>query len=145
MADAETLLNLEDDEAAVREFLAAHDGRLVRDEHDPSVYWVDLRPRSAPAERYYARLAWSSYTHQPPSVTFADAIGGAIGVTRAWPQIPGYRAPVDICKPFTAEGFAVHPEWRTGPSAWPTDGNPFLWVVETLQYDLDHGYTGRAA
>lgn len=144
MADAETLLNLEEDEAAVREFLAAHDGRLVRDEGDPSVYWADLRPRSAPTERYYARLAWASYPHQPPSVTFADAIGGATGVAPAWPQIPGYRPPVDICKPFTAEGFALHPEWKTGPSNWPTDGNPFLWVAETVQYDLDHGYTGRA-
>ncbi len=24
-------------------------------------------------------------------------------------------------------------------------GNPFLWLAEMLQYDLDNSYTGRAA
>lgn len=145
MADAETLINLDEHEAAVVAFLAEHDGRLFRDEDDPATYWLDMRPRSAPYERYYPKLVWRSYPHAAPSVTFADGIGGATGNTKSWPQITGYRPPVDICKPFTAEGFALHAEWNTGPDAWPTDGNPFLWVVETLQYDLDHGYSARAA
>jgi hypothetical protein len=144
MADEETLLNLVADEAAVRALLEGHDGRLVRDEVDPSINWLDLRPRTAPTERFYVRVGWTSYPHEPPSVQFAAAVGGRLGVLQAWPQIAGYRAPNDICKPFTAEGFSVHPEWRSGPTAWPTEGNPFVWVAETLQYDLDHDYGGRA-
>jgi hypothetical protein len=143
MADAETQINLSEHEASVAEYLAEHDGRLVHDEGDPSIYWLDMRPRSAPEERYYPRLAWQVYPQAAPSVLFADGIGGELGVARAWPQINGYRAPNDICKPFTAEGFALHAEWGSGPDAWPTEGNPFLWVVETLQYDLDNAYSGR--
>jgi hypothetical protein len=143
MADAETLLNLAADEAAVVDFLAEHDGRLQADTEDPSIYWLDMRPRSTPQERYYPRLAWQSYPHAAASVLFANAIGGTLGITRAWPQIPGYRAPNDICKPFTAEGYALHGEWAVGPDAWPAEGNPFLWVVETLQYGLDNEYSWR--
>ncbi len=143
MADAETLLNLTADEAAVVEFLAEHDGRLHVDGEDPSTYWLDLSPRTDHQERYYARIAWRSYPHAAASVLFADAIEGGLGISRAWPQIPGYRAPNDICKPFTAEGYAIHSEWATGPDAWPVDGNPFLWVVETIQYGLDNEYSGR--
>ncbi len=72
---------------------------------------------------------------------------GSLAVTRAWPLIPGYRAAsFDICKPMTAEGFAPAPRnGRTGLESWPTTGNPFLWVVETIQFDLDNSYGGRAA
>ena len=114
-----------------------------RRQEDPSIYWLEMRPLSLPQERYYPRVAWRVYPHAAPSVLFADGLRGPLGVPRAWPRIPGYRAPNDICKPFTAEGFAIHPDWSTGPDAWPTDGNPFLWVVETLQYDLDNDYSGR--
>jgi hypothetical protein len=31
------------------------------------------------------------------------------------------------------------------PEAWPTEGNPFLWLAELLQYDLDNSYAGRTA
>jgi hypothetical protein len=145
MADAETLMNLEEDRAAVEEFLAEHDARLLRDEHDPAMYWLDVRPASAPHERFYPRLVWARYPDDPPSIIFADAIGGQLGIMAAWPICPGYRAPNDICKPLSAEGYALHPEWRIGPDAWPTEGNPFLWVAETLQFDLDNQYQGRAA
>jgi hypothetical protein len=144
MGDAETIINLAEHEAAVAAFLVEHNGRLARDPDDRAIYWLDLRPRSAPDERFYPRIVWRSYPHAAPSVAFADGIRGMTESIHAWPQIAGYRAPVDICKPFTAEGFALHPEWNKGPDAWPTDGNPFLWIVETLQYDLDHGYNGRA-
>jgi hypothetical protein len=142
-ADAETVLNLTEQEGEVADFLALHDGRPTRDEIDSSIYWLDMRPRAAPEERYCVRIAWRTYPHGAPSVLFADGMGGALGVAHAWPQIPGYRAPNDICKPFTAEGFELHAEWGSGPDAWPTQGNPFLWVVETLQYDLDNAYSGR--
>ena len=146
MADQETLLNLAADEAAVAGFLAGSGGCLARDETDPATYWLTARPASAPHETYHIKVTWTAYPHQPPSVKFADGIGGPVTVTRAWPVIPGYRAPSqDICKPMTAEGFVLHPEWQSGPDAWPTEGNPFLWLAEMLQYDLDNSYTGRAA
>lgn len=142
--DIESLLNLEQDEPTVISFLAEHDGRLVRDGDDGSVYWIDMRPRSDPRERYVVRLGWSVYPQEPPSILFATAVGGELGVASAWPVIDGYRAPNDICKPLGAEGYGLHPEWRTGPDAWPTSGNPFLFVVDHLQFDLDNGYRGRA-
>jgi hypothetical protein len=146
MADQETLLNLAADEAAVAGFLVGSGGRLARDEADPATYWLTVRPASAPHETYYIKVTWTAYPHQAASVKFADAIGGSVTVPRAWPVIPGYRAASqDICKPMTAEGFALHTEWQSGPDAWPTEGNPFLWLAEMLQYDLDNSYTGRAA
>ena len=89
------------------EFLAGHDGRLVRDPRIRASTGSTCA-RAAPAERFYPRLAWRSYPHAAPSVLFADGDRRQLGVMRAWPQIPGYRAPNDICKPFTAEGYALH-------------------------------------
>lgn len=145
MADLETQINLDADEGQAQEYLERHGGALLRDSDDPSVYWASLVPRSGPAERYVARLAWSAYPHRAPSVLFATDIGGALGVASAWPQMPGYRPPSDICQPFTAEGFALHADWTNGPEAWSPDGNPLLRVVAQLQNDLDFRYQGRAA
>jgi len=146
MADQESLLNLAADEVAVAAFLADNGGRLTRDGGDAAAYRLRMRPAGAPSEIYYVRVAWSAYPHEAPSVKFADSIGGSLTVASAWPVIPGYRpASFDICKPMTAEGYALHAEWRTGPDAWPTTGNPFLWVAEILQYDLDNHYGGRSS
>jgi len=141
--DEESRLNLEQDVPAVEAFLAENGGTLAC---DASVYWLTLRPRSATTERYFARVVWTRYPHQAPSVAFATAVRGDLRVTRAWPNIPGYRVgSFDICRPFTAEGYALHSEWNSGSSAWPTVGNPFLWVAQELQFDLDNSYSGRAA
>lgn len=140
MPDAESLANLDEDLPAVEEFVAANDGDMQADTNVAGLYWMTLRPRVEPAERFVARVAWQAYPDQPPSVLFADGVGGATNVPRAWPVIPGYRAPNDICKPFTAEGFGLHAEWT-----WSRDGNRFLWVVEVMQQDLDIHYGGRAA
>jgi hypothetical protein len=146
MADQESLLNLAADEVPVAAFLADNDGHLSRDGREGAVYWLRIRPAGASAEVYYVRVAWSAYPHDAPSVKFADSIGGTLTVASAWPVIPGYRsASFDVCKPMTAEGYALHAEWRSGPDAWPATGNPFLWVVEILQYDLDNYYRGRAS
>lgn len=145
MIDAESRINLNDDEAAVRALLEEHGGRLDRDQGDPGTYWLTLVPRSEPLERYVVRVVWTSYPHEPPSVRFATEIGGSLSTTSAWPTIPGYRpGSFDICKPFTAEGYNLHPDWRSGPEAWRTSGNPFLHVATTLQYDLDNNFTGRS-
>ena len=146
MADEESLLSLAADEVAVAAFLAEHGGHLARHEADAATYWLTMQPASAPQESYYVRLVWTAYPYQAPSVKFADGIGGSVTVTRAWPVIPGYRpASFDICKPMTAEGYGLHREWQQGSDAWPVTGNPFMWVVEILQFDLDHDYAGRAA
>lgn len=145
MIDQETRLLLERDEPAVCEFVETNGGAIQPDATEPGVYWLTLRPRQFPAERYYVRVGWTVYVGAPPSVKFATAVGGALNVTSAWPMVPGYRpGNFDICAPFTAEGFATHPEWRASAERWPTTGNPFLWVVQTLQNDLDNRYGGRS-
>jgi hypothetical protein len=143
--DLESRLNLEADEATVVEFLAEHGGCLDRDKDQVGVYWLTLHPRRAPGETYFVRLAWQSYPHAAPSVKFSTTVGGRLDVTSAWPRIPGYRpSSLDICKPFTAEGFALHADWRQGAEAWRATGNPFYWVAENLQYDLNLHYEGRS-
>jgi len=143
--DVESRLALDEDEAAVVDFLARHGGAVTTDTADRAIRWLSLHPRSAPTETYFVRLRWTSYPHAAPSVTFATAVDGQIGIGSAWPQIPGYRAPSDICMPFTAEGLALHPEWGSGPDAWTPSPNPYLRVVAQLQDDLDNRYAGRAA
>jgi hypothetical protein len=146
MPDDETLLNLSHDQQAVAELLAEHDGELNLGEVDSGVYWVTLRPRSAPEERYYARIAWDAYPFAPPSIKFGDGIGGSLVVNSAWPVIPSYRTgSFDICRAMTKEGYAAHPEWAEGSTAWVSDGNPFLWIVEEMQFHMDNEYDGRAA
>jgi hypothetical protein len=144
--DRESELALEEDEPAVVTFLVRNGGSLERDKDNKARYWLTMGPRSASDERYYVCVTWSRYPHSAPSVKFADAVGGSLAVTKAWPVITGYRpGNFDICKPFTAEGYVAHSEWASGPEAWPATGNPFLWVAETLQGDLDHRYGGRSA
>ncbi|MEW2386671.1 hypothetical protein AB0873_32320, partial [Micromonospora sp. NPDC047707] len=87
----------------------------------------------------------NSYPHRPPSLLFAPAIGQPTSDARGWPAASGYRAPNDICKPFTAEGQALHAEWATGPHAWRNTGNPFLFVVENLVEDINRVGGARAA
>lgn len=158
--DLETIGALKDDEAEVHAFLAENGGVLQGDaevavasedtaEHRPGVpgrYWLSMRPLSNPTERYYPCVTWTVYPHHPPSVKFAQGIGGSLTVTSAWPVIPGYRpTSFDICMPFTAEGSALHSEWARGPHAWRPTGNPFLSVVQQLQSDLNDRYGGRSA
>ena len=146
MIDLETRLRLEADFPSVAEFLAENDGAAEADMVEPGVYWLTMRPRTVPQERYYVRVAWERYPGAPPSVRFAMAIGGDLNVTSAWPLVPNYRpSSFDICMPFTKEGFALHAEWAGGREAWPTVGNPFLWVVDLMQDHLDRLYQGRSA
>jgi hypothetical protein len=144
--DLQSSLLLAEDAAEATAFLAEHSGSLLADADEvPGVYWASFHPRSAPDETYVTKIAWARYPDEPPSVKFAEGIGGSLTVQRAWPLVPGYRAGnFDICAPFTAEGYLTHPEWKT-QAPWPTTGNPFLWVIDTIQGDLDRNYGGRAA
>ena len=149
--DDESALNLESDEVAVAGFLAENGGHLVRDDQlegggDPAIYWLTFRPRTAPAEKYFARAEWFAYPYEPPSIKFAEAVRGSLTVTSAWPMMTGYRSgSFDICRPMCREGYNTHPEWRQGSTAWPTDGNPFLWVVQMMQFHFDNDYQARSA
>ena len=146
MPDAETLLNLQQDCAAVAEFIGEYEGGLDWRDARQGVYWVTFRPASAPGERYHARIAWESYPFAAPSVKFGDGIGGSLTVNSAWPSIAGYRTgSFDICRPMSKEGFESHPEWAQGSTSWVLDGNPFLWVVQQIQFHMDNDeYQGRA-
>jgi hypothetical protein len=142
--DLESRLNLQADATAVAKLLDQHRGRLVADDAHAGVHWLEMHPRSAMSEIYVARVMWARYPDAPPSVKFATEVGGRIDGLTAWPVIPGYRPTAfDICMPFTAEGFAVHPDWAQTKEAWTGTGNPFLWVAETLQRDLNNRYQGR--
>jgi hypothetical protein len=143
--DVESTMALAEDEPAVATFLEEHGGRVDHSDVavEDGIRWVSLHPRAEPQECFVARLAWSIYPHRPPSIAFCDGVGGPTNVMGAWPRIPGYRAPNDICMPFTAEGFALHPDWANGPNGWRPSPNPYLRVVTQLQDDLDCRCTGR--
>ena len=151
--DYESHLRLEGDAVAVRAALDAAGGQLVRrngnaepaDPADPpGLYWAVIRPAARNTAVFVARLLWTVYPDRPPSLQFATAVGGLTDVASAWPAAQGYRAPADVCKPFTAEGQALHGEWASGPHAWRSEGNPFLYVIETLQADIDRVKGARA-
>lgn len=149
--DYESLLRLESDAVAVRVALEAAGGQLVRrdgntaDSTDPpGLYWAMIQPAAPNTKVFVARLLWTVYPDRPPSLLFASELGGPTNVSSAWPAAQGYRAPADVCKPFTAEGQALHSEWGNGPHAWRSEGNPFLYVVETVQTDIDRVEGARA-
>jgi hypothetical protein len=144
--DRESELSLAADAPAAVGFLAGRGGVLHDPtDADPCGWWAQLHPASDTAEIFYVRIAWRAYPGAAPSVKFAKEIGGTLIDPTAWPVIPGYRpSSLDICKPFTAEGFAIHPDWAASSQAWSPEGNPFLAVVRELQRNLNSdGYQGR--
>lgn len=144
--DIESTITLERDVPPVEEFLSSTGGRLVHREEDPvGLYWAVIQPSAAPSAPFIARISWVVYPHRPPSLLFVPDVGQATNDPRGWPAASGYRAPNDICKPFTAEGQALHPEWATGPHSWRNTGNPFLFVVENLVEDINRVRGARAA
>ncbi len=150
--DFESRLRLEADAAAVGAALEANGGQLVHRRGDgeppevdpPGLYWAFIQPQNQDAARFLARLQWTVYPDRPPSLLFATDVAGPTDVPSAWPAAAGYRAPTDVCKPFTAEGQALHTEWSNGPHAWRSTGNPFLYVIETVQSDIDRARGARA-
>jgi hypothetical protein len=144
--DLESTIRLEEDQSAVILHLAQGGGGLVRRDTDSAgLYWAVIQPSAPSSAPFVARINWTVYPDRPPSILFADQVGGQTAVVSAWPDAPGYRAPNDICKPFTAEGQAIHPEWKAGHHRWRTEGNPFLFIVETLLDDINRVDGRRAA
>ncbi|MCU1694673.1 MAG: hypothetical protein JWR34_736 [Mycobacterium sp.] len=144
--DLESQLRLERDQPEVQRVLVEGGGQLVRRGDDPKgLYWAVIQPCTISAAPFTVRILWSVYPDQPPSVLFADGVGGSTAIISAWPAADGYRAPNDVCKPFTAEGHELHREWATGHHRWRAEGNPFLFVVETIQDDIDRVEGKRAS
>ncbi|MGW1966228.1 hypothetical protein ACWCPD_38945 [Streptomyces sp. NPDC001935] len=145
--DLESRLRLENDVPVVEEFLALTAGRLHRRDEDPDgLFWAEVRPRNQERAAFVARIQWTVYPGRPPSLVFVESVGASPGAQSAWPAAGGYRpSPGDVCKPFTAEGQQLHAEWNAGPHAWHGDGNPFLYVVQNLQDDIDRTDGRRAA
>jgi hypothetical protein len=144
--DRESELSLAADAPAAAAFLDGRGGRLYEPaDSEPGVWWAQLRPAANPHDAYFVRLGWSVYPDAPPSIKFATSLRGAITDPAAWPVMPGYRPPsLDVCKPISAEGFALHPDWASTTQAWRREGNPFLAVVREIQRDLNSSaYQGR--
>src|SRR5439155_26633189 len=103
-------LNLADD---FKETQAAEDSnRWELSMVGPFGVLATISPSAAPAERFQARLVWSKYSDEPPSIKFRDPETGRLDVTRAWPIVRGFRpGSFDTCVNWSAEGFQLHPEW----------------------------------
>lgn len=106
---------------------------------------VTLAPAREPNEKFRARLLWTTYPDDPPSLKFLDIATGRLDMPQAWPVGRGFRPQnLDACCNWCAEGFATHPEWKNAPNyKWNPSGNPLLWVLRQLQEELDDHYQGR--
>ncbi|BBC30571.1 MULTISPECIES: hypothetical protein [Streptomyces] len=145
--DLESRLRLAGDVPAVEEFLSSTAGRLHHRDQDPDgLYWAEVQPNNGERAAFIARIEWTVYPDRPPSLVFVESIGvSGVGAPSAWPGADGYRyGSNDVCKPFTAEGQRLHAEWSSGPHSWRSTGNPFLYVVENVQDDIDR-VDGRRA
>jgi hypothetical protein len=107
--------------------------------------FVSLSPASQKDDVFQARLLWSEYPEQAPSLKFRDPATGRLDLPAAWPQVRGFRpASLDACVSWCAEGFALHPEWLKDPKLrWDPRKNVLLKVIRYLQAELDEHYQGR--
>jgi hypothetical protein len=104
-----------------------------------------MSPTSAPTEQFQARLLWTKYPDEPPSLKFRDPGTGRLDLPRAWPNVRGFRPQsLDACVSWCSEGFALHPEWKADPRfRWDPSGNRLLLVLRQLQEELDDYFQGR--
>lgn len=111
----------------------------------PLEVYITVSSAKAPEEFFQARLKWSVYPGEPPSLKFRDPETGRLDLPSAWPVVHGFRPQsLDACVNWCAEGFALHPEWKNDANLkWNTAGNPLLKVVRTLQQELDRYYEKR--
>jgi hypothetical protein len=104
-----------------------------------------MSPESAPTERFQARLLWTRYPDDPPSLKFRDPSTGRLDLPQAWPIVRGFRPQsLDACVNWCSEGFALHPEWKADPRLkWNPNGNRLLFVLRQVQEELDDHFQGR--
>lgn len=106
---------------------------------------VVLSSQKAPEETFIARHRWSRYPDGLPSLKFLDAVGGAENSKYAWPTGQGMRPDsFDTCMHWTAEGHALHPDWKNARGyGLNSDGNVLRQALMFLQQWFDFEYTGR--
>ena len=144
MADEFSKLAFEED---LREALTTDDANRWTVEHVSDLeLHVTAFPLKAPTEKFQARFLWTAYPSVPPSYKYRDPESGRLDLVKAWPVVNGYRPnSFDACVNWTAEGFAVHPEWNNDANLrWNPSGNAILRVLRLMQRDLDERYERRA-
>lgn len=143
MSDELSGLNMDGD---FEEALAVEAARRWKlDRPGPLEVWGAMSSLRVPEEQFQARLLWAEYPGQPPSLKFRDPATGRLDLPGAWPRVRGFRpTSLDACVNWTLEGFNLHPEWRNDPRyRWDSRGNRLLWVLQTLQSELDEYFEGR--
>lgn len=136
-------LNLDDD---LVEALSCEDAaRWKLHRADGLEVWVTVSPAADPRESFQARLLWTKYPDNPPSLKFRDPATGTLDLPTAWPVVRGFRpGSCDACVNWCSEGFDLHPEWRNDVRyQWKSDGNVLLKVIRTLQDEMDEHFQGR--
>jgi hypothetical protein len=137
-------LNLKDD---LEEMLSLPEASRWKLEQPSSLeILASMSPVGKPEEVFQARLFWiSSYPGQPPSLKFRHPESGRLDMPTAWPVVRGFRpSSLDACVTWCAEGFGLHPEWKTDPRyRWEPSGNALLKVLRILQSELDDHFQGR--
>jgi hypothetical protein len=113
----------------------------------PLEVWATMTSASKPAEAFQARLLWTRYPEDLPSLKFRDPATGRLDMPTTWPVAPGFRPQtLDACVSYCSEGIALHPEWRNDPRyRWDFRSNPLLKVLRILQQELDERCSGRYA
>lgn len=136
-------LNLHEDYEKVLSLPEAE--RWLLKKPEPLEVWATLSPVSASDEKFQARLLWRDYPGEPPSLKFRDPETGRLDLSRAWPNIRGFRpTSFDACVNYCSEGFGLHPEWRTDPRyRWNPTGNVLLKMLRILQDEFDDHFQGR--
>ncbi len=143
MNDEVSALNLEED---FRKALSCPDAaRWKLEKPAPLEVWASMSSLRGPEGVFQARLTWTFYPGQPPSLKFRDPATRRLDVPSAWPIVRGFRpANLDACVSWCQEGLALHPEWRADPRySWDPRGNVLLKVVRILQEELDEHFQGR--
>ncbi len=143
MTDELSKLNLDED---FKKALAVPEAKRWKLERSgPLEVWVTMCTVRVGKEKFQARLFWTEYPGQPPSLKFRDPATGRLDLPEAWPKVRGFRPPsLDACVSWTLEGFNLHPEWRSDPRyRWDPRGNRLLFVIRTLQSELDDHFEGR--
>jgi len=143
MSDELSKLNLKDD---FEEAIGVSDSaRWVLEMAGELEVLATMSPASAPNERFQARLLWTKYPDEPPSLKFRDPATGRLDLPQAWPVVRGFRPQsLDACVNWCSEGFVLHPEWRSDPRfRWNPNGNPLLRVLRQLQEELEDHFQIR--
>lgn len=143
MSDELSELNLREDLA--KALTVPEASRWCLEMPGPLEVWCAMNPSNASGEVFHARLLWTEYPGRPPSLKFRDPTTGRLDNPSAWPKVPGFRPQnLDACVNWTTEGFSLHPEWTNDPRfRWDSRGNRLLFVLRTLQDELDDRFEGR--